>query len=116
MDLDQLEAQEKKILAEAKSAGVSDSYMFATTFERYKTQIRLCANLTETLKDEDLLVTKTYVKGRENIMANPLIQSINQTFSAANKTAETLMKIVKAADTAESKKPKKDKLLEALRS
>ena len=116
MDVKALEAQEKKILTEAKKVGLSDSYMFTTTFERYKTQIRLCAQLTEAIEKENLIVKKTYVKGRENVMANPLIQSINQTFSAANKTAETLMKLIKAADVSERKKPKKDELLDALRS
>ena len=116
MDVKKLETQEGKILQEAKRAGVSDSYFFTTTFDRYKTQVRLCLKLSEALESEELVVTKVYVKGRENVMANPLINSINQTFSAANKTAETLIKLIKAADNTEQKKPKKDKLLEALQS
>lgn len=114
MTVKELEAKEKKILAEAKKAGVSDSYLFMTTFERYKTQIRLCMKLTDALDENELLVTKEYVKGRENIMANPLIASINQSFSAANKTAETLVKLINAADKSEAAKPKKDPLLSVL--
>ena len=50
-------------------------------------------------------ITKEYVKGRENIVINPLIQSYNQTVGAANKTAETLLKIYKESTNASEEKP-----------
>ena len=115
MNVKTLEAQEKKIMAEAKRAGVADSYLFQTTFDRYKTQVRMCIQLSDAMEKEPLLVTKEYVKGRQNVVANPLIQAINQSFTGANKSAETLVRLIKAADKAEAKQPKKDPLLEALR-
>jgi hypothetical protein len=115
MNIEELEKQEKAILQKAQKAGLSDSYLFCTTFDRYKTQVRMCIQLKEQYEDMDVLITKEYVKGRENLYTNPVIKEFNSTSSAANKTAETLMKLIKSASDTEASKPKKDPLLDALR-
>ena len=41
-----------------------------------------------------MLVTKEYVKGRENIYTNPAVNAYNKTCQQANNTTQTLMKII----------------------
>ena len=41
-------------------------------------------------------VTKEYVKGRQNLVANPAITEYNKTATAANGTVSTLINIVKS--------------------
>ena len=40
-------------------------------------------------------VTKEYVKGRQNLVANPAITEYNKTATAANGTVSTLINIIK---------------------
>jgi hypothetical protein len=50
--------------------------------------------LEKKIKEDGALVTKEYVKGRENIYTHPAIGEYNKTATAANQTVATLMKIV----------------------
>ena len=43
---------------------------------------------------DGILVTKEYVKGRENVYSHPAITDYNRTTDSANKTVATLMKII----------------------
>lgn len=101
--------QAKKILAEAEKRGVSTNYFFATTFERYKEQLRFLKKLKKTIDENDVLVTKEYVKGRENIVVNPAITEYNKTATAANGTVTTLIGIIKGFS--EDEKGEKDSAL-----
>ena len=47
------------------------------------------------IKEQGSLVTKEYVKGRENIYTHPAIGEYNKTATAANQTVTTLVKIIK---------------------
>lgn len=80
----------------AKECGVDDNPLFTTTLERYETQIYILQELKKTIESEDVLVTKTYVKDRANIATHPAITEYNRTTDSANKTASTLMKIMKS--------------------
>ena len=90
-----LSQQVKKILDEAKEKGLNTDYFFKTTLNRYKTQLKLLRGLEKAIKENGSLVTKEYVKGRENLVANPAIAEYNKTASAANSTVTTLISILK---------------------
>lgn len=90
-----LEEQAAQILAEAEARGVSSNYFFATTFKRYQMQLRILRELEGTIEEYGATVTKEYVKGRQNLVANPAINEYNKTATAANGTVATLMNIVK---------------------
>ena len=90
-----LEQQAKEIVKLAESAGVQTNYFFLTTFERYQTQIAILADLKKRIDESDTLVTKEYVKGRENVYTNPAITEYNKTTDSANKTVACLIKIIK---------------------
>ncbi len=108
-----LNEQAQEILAIAEKHGVEQNFFFLTTFKRYQVQITILTELEKKIKEDGTLVTKEYVKGRENVYTHPAIAEYNKTSTAANQTVTTLMKIIttlrnKDDDTA-------DELLDFLR-
>ena len=93
-----LNEQASEILRIAEASGAETNFFFVTTFKRYQVQINMLNDLESVLKDEGTLVTKEYVKGRKNLYANPALREYNNTTNSANKTVETLMKILKGFD------------------
>jgi len=87
--------QVRKILEEAKEKGLNTDYFFKTTLNRYKMQLKLLKELEKAIKENGPLVTRVYVKDRENLVANPAIAEYNKTATAANGTVTTLMSILK---------------------
>ena len=90
-----LNQQAKQILQLSEERGVSSNYFFQTTFKRYKTQLRIMADLEKQIKEHGPTITKEYVKGRQNLAANPAISEYNKTATAANGTVSTLINIIK---------------------
>lgn len=78
----------------AEQGGVEQNFFFTTTFARYKTQLNLLARLQAEISGADLMVTKEYVRGRQNLVSNPVINEYNKTSQAANQTVICLMKII----------------------
>ena len=109
-----LEEQAAEIIAMAEDAGVQENYFFVTTFKRYQVQIGILKQLEESLDADGLLVTKEYVKGRKNLYSNPAVNAYNRTTDSANKTVQTLMKIVKEFSGGKDKGKAKDPLLELI--
>ena len=91
-----LQEQAKKVLEEAQNRGVSSNFFFATTFKRYQVQMKMLQDLEKAIDEYGATVTKEYVKGRKNLVANPAITEYNKTSTAANGTVSTLINIVKA--------------------
>lgn len=89
-----LEEQAEEILEKAKAKGVEQSYMFVTTFERYRNHIRHLKDLEDAIQSEGTTVTKEYVKGRANLYVNPAIAAYNQTANSADKAAALLLKYI----------------------
>lgn len=89
-----LEELRDEVLRIAEEKGVSEHYFFRTTFERYEMQLSILSKLKDAIETDDLLVEKTYVKGRTNLAINPAVSEYNKTASAANGTVTTLVKIL----------------------
>ena len=58
--------------------------------------MRILEDLEGAIREYGATVTKEYVKGRENLVANPAITEYNKTATAANGTVSTLINIVKS--------------------
>ena len=108
-----LKEQAKEILRLAEESGLQSNYFFVTTFSRYQVQLRILEELEQAIKDEGMLVSKEYVKGRKNLYTNPAVSDYNRTTDSANKTVSTLMKILKTFD-AEITKEETDPLLDII--
>ncbi|MBR4656548.1 MAG: hypothetical protein IKO68_08295 [Oscillospiraceae bacterium] len=105
-------AMARDILRIAEECGVQSNFFFLTTFKRYQTQLGMLEKLEKQIKDDGLLVTKEYVKGRQNVYVNPAVSEYNRTTDSANKTVATLMRILRnfGADA----KPEEDNLMAAI--
>lgn len=90
-----LNEQAQEIIRIAEESGVQSNFFFLTTFKRYQVQLNILAELEKTMKDEGMLVSKEYVKGRKNLYASPAVTEYNKTTDSANKTVASLMKIIR---------------------
>lgn len=90
-----LQEQAQKLLEQAEERGVSSNFFFVTTFKRYQVQMKILADLEVAIGEHGATVTKEYVKGRQNLVANPAISEYNKTSTAANGTVSTLINIIK---------------------
>lgn len=91
-----LQEQANEILKKAEEKGVQSNFFFVTTFKRYQVQMKILGELERQVAELGPIVTKEYVKGRENICINPAISEYNRTATAANNTVATLVKIVES--------------------
>lgn len=113
-----IKEQAEEILRIAEEGGVENNFFFTTTFKRYETQLRVFQELEKTIKKDGALVTKEYVKGRENVYTHPAIKELAQISAAMDRTVATLIKIIKAFredKNEEEVQPQESKLLKALR-
>jgi hypothetical protein len=93
-----LKEQADEILKLAEESGLQSNYFFVTTFQRYQVQLQILEELEQAIKDEGMLVSKEYVKGRKNLYTNPAVSDYNRTTDSANKTVATLLRIIKNFD------------------
>lgn len=100
---DEWEKQAKEIIQMAESTGLQENFFFKTTFERYLTQIKILADLQKTIESTETLIEKQYVKGRGNLYANPAIREFVHVTDSANKTVQTLIKIINGFKSSDSK-------------
>jgi hypothetical protein len=97
-----LNEQAKKIIKIAEESGVQSNFFFITTFKRYQVQLNILNELERAMKEEGMLVSKEYVKGRKNLYSNPAVAEYNRTTDSANKTVATLMRIIRNFNVEES--------------
>ena len=84
-----------KLLKMAKDYGVDKNAMFVQAAEQYDVQMRVIQSIKEELDSEENLTTsKEYVKGRENIYANPLVKELPKHADSANRTLQTMLSII----------------------
>ena len=109
-----LQEQAEEILRRATDKGVSSNFFFVTTFKRYQVQMKILTELEREIQKTGTTITKTYVKGRENICTNPAIAEYNKTSTAANSTVSTLIQIIDKLSEEKVKESKLFKLMEAM--
>jgi len=108
-----LNEQAAEILRIAEKHGVEQNFFFITTFKRYQVQLRILNDLEKSITDDGVLVTKEYVKGRENVYCHPAITDYNKTVDSSNRTVGTLVKIITTLRS--NDKEDEDELLAFLR-
>ena len=89
-----LNKQANRIIEMAQKSGAEQNFLFITTFKRYQVQLKILGDLEKSLVESGTLITKEYVKGRENVYSHPAINAYNRTADSANRTASTLMKVI----------------------
>lgn len=104
-------------LIEGKYSGSDNerAYIFLTAFDRYRQQLKTLDQLRAEIEAcPEATVEKEYVKGRKNVVINPVISEYNKTSTAANGTAITLLKALKELQDETGTKDE-DELVEFLR-
>ena len=76
--------------------------------------MKILTELEKEIQRTGTTITKTYVKGRENICTNPAIAEYNKTSTAANSTVSTLIQIIEKLSEEQVKESKLFKLMEAM--
>ena len=89
-----LNSKAKELLELAQQANVEQNFFFVSTFKRYQVQLTILAQLEAEIKNAGVLVTKEYVKGRQNVYTHPAVTDYNRTATSANQTVQTLLKII----------------------
>lgn len=85
----------KEILKIAEQYGVEKNFLFITTFKRYTVQLKVLDELEKAIDENGAMVTKEYVKGRENLYTNPAVKDYNNAVNSANATVNALMRIIR---------------------
>ena len=88
----------EKIKKAAENAGAESNYLFLTTFNRYEMQLKILDDLEKEISKGEVMIEKTYIKGSGNLCIHPAIKTYNVTADSANKTARTLLSILKEFD------------------
>ena len=109
-----LNEQAQEIIRIAEESGVQSNFLFLTTFKRYQVQLNILTELERTMKEEGMLVTKEYVKGRRNLYSNPAVAEYNRTTDSANKTVSTLMRIIREFNVEERSEDDEDPLMKII--
>ena len=109
-----LQEQANEILRRATEKGVSGNFFFVTTFKRYQVQMQILTQLEKEIRENGPTITKTYVKGRENLCTNPAIAEYNKTSTAANSTVSTLIQIIEKMSEEQVKESKLYKLMQQM--
>lgn len=109
-----LDKQADEIMKLAEEGGVRSNFFFRTTFQRYLVQVNNAAELEKIIKKSDATVTKEYVKGRQNIYVNPAYAEYNRTTDSANKTVNTLLKIIREFKVGDDEAKDEDPLVKLI--
>lgn len=79
----------------AKSYGVEKNALFIQAAEQYAVQQMVIKQIKAALEEGDeLLTSKEYVKGRENVYTHPLVRELPKHADSANKTLTTMLEII----------------------
>ena len=89
-----LKKKANELLELAQEANIEQNFFFASTFNRYMVQLGILDQLEAEINDGGVLVTKEYVKGRQNVYTHPAVTDYNKTATAANQTVQTILKII----------------------
>lgn len=103
------------IMRLAEEAGVANNAIFKKTLERYLTLQNILDNYEKSMAEDGLEVKKEYVKGRKNLYTSPAAKEYPKILDCSNKTAATLMRIIKNfSEAASDRAEKKDDLMAAI--
>ena len=101
------------IMKMAAQYGVADNPLFISAAEQYSIQQDIIRKMKDSLDSGEAVVSKEYVKGRENLQANPLIRELPKNIDSANKTLGTMLNIIKELGKEQTSGGKLSALLDA---
>ena len=82
------------IMKMAKDYGVDGNALFISAAKQYSVQMRVIKDIEAILSSGELLVSKEYVKSRENVYSHPLVKELPKHSDSANKTLTVMLDII----------------------
>ena len=103
-----------ELIKMAKIYGIDKNALFLQAAEQFSVQQRVIQRIRDALDDEgELMTSKEYVKGRENVYSHPLVRELPKHSDSANRTLSTMLEIIEKL----GKPPKPErKLAEMIRN
>lgn len=95
MSKTKLEKQAEEILRIADESGVQSNYLFVTTFKRYRFLLESLDRLEKIVRSEGDLITQKHGPNNLTLAIHPALSKYNNIADGANKTATTLIRIIK---------------------
>lgn len=84
-----------KLMEMAERYGVSDNALFISAANQYLVQQKVIEMIRKELAaEESVVVTKEYVKDRENVYVNPMVRELPKHSDSANKTLQVMLDII----------------------
>ena len=83
-----------ELMAMAVEYGVENNAMFISAAKQYAVQMRIIDSIEKILSEDELLVSKEYVKSRENVYSHPLVKELPKHADSANKTLGVMLEII----------------------
>lgn len=83
-----------EIIKMAKDYGVDNNALFISAAKQYAVQMRVIKDIEGILSGGELLVSKEYVKSRENVYSHPLVKELPKHSDSANKTLAIMLDII----------------------
>lgn len=83
-----------QLIKMAKEYGVDKNALFLSAAKQYDVQMRMIEQIESILNDGELLVSKEYVKSRENVYSHPLVKELPKHADSANRTLNTMLDII----------------------
>lgn len=84
----------KELMQMAEEYGVDDNALFLSAANNYQIQKKLIDRISETIEHDETIVTKEYVKDRENMQAHPLVKELPKHMDSANKSLTMMLNII----------------------
>lgn len=94
-NINDFEAQAQEILDKVKGTELEYNFLFKETFHNYIDLLKYMKSLKEIAEQDGAMISKEYVKGRENLYVHPALKEYNKCITNANRTVETLLKIIR---------------------
>ena len=84
-----------ELMTLAEEYGVQENALFISAARQYDIQSKVIEMIRGRLEEDGSpVVTKEYVKSRENVYTNPLIKELPKHSDSANKTLQTMLDII----------------------
>lgn len=80
----------KDLLTLAKSYGVEENQIVLELVNKYNEQKEIIQKISDQIAEDGLTCKKEYVKGRENLVANPLLDVFQKHQDSASRTLDSL--------------------------
>ena len=83
-----------ELLKMAMEYGVDKNALFVSAAKQYTVQMKIIDSIEKILSDADLIVSKEYVKSRENVYSHPLVKELPKHADSANRTLASMLDII----------------------